>query len=212
MARVDVGVDVTCGELILNSNIAKQKLIQFVWLERKDESYCYGEFVIPIEQLNDIQDGFEIYSYIPYKAVNLPLKIRIKTKETDDNEVWHEVVLPDNERINICNYLSISSDFLFNLVRVSDSFHLYSASKTDIQIVESLHQNQAFLLKTSHGQNFQHPQAGVGLVDFLHSNFEKNGLAQKLQVEFEADKMVVDDAYINSETGELLLNVREMGG
>ena len=41
------------------------------------------------------------------------------------------------------------------------------------------------------GNLYQHPTTGVGLIDFLHSNMENNGLAAKLQAEFGADKVVI---------------------
>ena len=56
---------------------------------------------------------------------------------------------------------------------------------------------------------YQHPTTGVGLIDFLHSNMENNGLAAKLQAEFGADKVVIKNAYIDSATGELLLETEE---
>ena len=52
----------------------------------------------------------------------------------------------------------------------------------------------------------------MGLVDFLHGNFENTGLAARLQSEFENDRMTINDAFMNSETGELLLDVTEKDG
>ena len=55
-------------------------------------------------------------------------------------------------------------------------------------------QNGTFLLKAVAGNLYQHPTTGVGLIDFLHSNMENNGLAAKLQAEFGADKVVIKNA------------------
>jgi hypothetical protein len=52
----------------------------------------------------------------------------------------------------------------------------------------------------------------VGLVEFLHGNFENNGLAQKLQKEFENNNMIITSAYMDSATGELYLDVKEKNG
>ena len=49
----------------------------------------------------------------------------------------------------------------------------------------------------------------MGLIDFLHGNFETTGLAARLQREFENDRMIINNAYMDSETGELLLDVTE---
>ena len=49
----------------------------------------------------------------------------------------------------------------------------------------------------------------MGLIDFLHSSLENNGLAAKLQAEFLSDKMIIKNAYMDSVTGELLLETVE---
>ncbi len=76
----------------------------------------------------------------------------------------------------------------------------------------ALRQNEVFLLKASAGNIYQHPTTGVGLIDFLHGNFENTGLAAKLQSEFENDKMIINNAYMDSATGEMLLDVIEKNG
>ena len=49
----------------------------------------------------------------------------------------------------------------------------------------------------------------MGLIDFLHGNFENNNLAARLQAEFKGDNMVIINAYMDSATGELLLETEE---
>ena len=49
----------------------------------------------------------------------------------------------------------------------------------------------------------------MGLIDYLHSNLENNGLAAKLQAEFSADRVIIKNAYMDSSTGELLLETVE---
>ncbi|MFR2062735.1 MAG: hypothetical protein ACLS37_13150 [Alistipes sp.] len=49
------------------------------------------------------------------------------------------------------------------------------------------------------GNLYQHPTTGVGLIDFLHGNFENNNLAARLQSEF-GDNMVIINAYMDSVT------------
>lgn len=43
----------------------------------------------------------------------------------------------------------------------------------------------------------------------MHSSLENNGLAAKLQSEFLSDKVVIKNAYMDSATGELLLETEE---
>ncbi len=89
---------------------------------------------------------------------------------------------------------------------------MYSGEDTDFVFQPALRQNEVFLLKASAGNLYQHPTTGVGLIDFLHGNFENTGLAAKLQSEFENDKMIINNAYMDSATGEMLLDVIEKNG
>lgn len=75
--------------------------------------------------------------------------------------------------------------------------------------VPAKYQNEVFLLKAFPGNLYQHPTTGVGLIDFLHGNFENNNLAARLQSEFKGDNMVIINAYMDSVTGELLLETEE---
>ena len=86
---------------------------------------------------------------------------------------------------------------------------MYSGSETDFEIGAAKAQNETFLLKASAGNLYQHPTTGVGLVDYLHSSLENNGLAAKLQSEFLSDKVIIKNAYMDSVTGELLLETEE---
>lgn len=88
---------------------------------------------------------------------------------------------------------------------------MYSGNETDFVIKASLRQNEIFLLKAFAGNLYQFPTTGVGLIEYLHGNFENAGLAAKLQHEFDNDNMVIINAYMNSANGELHLEVREKG-
>ena len=79
----------------------------------------------------------------------------------------------------------------------------------DVYKRQAKYQNEVFLLKAFPGNLYQHPTTGVGLIDFLHGNFENNNLAARLQSEFKGDNMVIINAYMDSVTGELLLETEE---
>lgn len=111
--------------------------------------------------------------------------------------------------IRLSEYAEVNADSLFRLVRRGGTLELYSGTDTDVRIGAALRQNEVFLLKASPGSLYQHPTTGVGLIDFLHGNFETTGLAARLQREFENDRMIINNAYMDSETGELLLDVTE---
>ena len=83
---------------------------------------------------------------------------------------------------------------------------------SDLMITPSLSQDKIFLLKANASNLYQFPKTGVGLINFLHGNFENTGLATKLQQEFEADGLTITNAKIDSSTGDLYIEVRESNG
>ena len=113
------------------------------------------------------------------------------------------------QAVTLPSLYALNEDGLYNLLIREDCLVVYSGEETDFGIGASKMQNGTFLLKAVAGNLYQHPTTGVGLIDFLHSNMENNGLAAKLQAEFGADKVVIKNAYIDSATGELLLETEE---
>ena len=126
-----------------------------------------------------------------------------------NNTPWFDVQRTGGVVIRLSEYAEVNADSLFRLVRRGGTLELYSGTDTDVRIGAALRQNEVFLLKASPGSLYQHPTTGVGLIDFLHGNFETTGLAARLQREFENDRMIINNAYMDSETGELLLDVTE---
>ena len=132
-----------------------------------------------------------------------------------DNKIWFPVyILHEDEEvpIKLSEFRKYNENDYYNLLMKNGKLELYSADETDFQIKASLQQNEIFLLKAMAGNIYQYPKTGVGLIEFLHGNFENSGLAQKLQSEFEADNMIINNAFMDSATGELLLDVTEKNG
>lgn len=226
MARQDIQVDTQYGELETTDNIVGKMRYDFTLLARVEgadnESCRYGEILLPKGSEKRVTEGFQAHIYLPYTAQDKVLRIAFRV-EADGAKVeyllnrttnlpWYEVVLPDGGEIRMAAFRRLNGENYYNLRLTDGSLRLYSGRETDLQMKASLTQNQTFLLKAAAGTLYQHPLTGVGLIDFLHGNFENTGLATKLQREFEADNMVVVNAYMNSETGELLLEVREKNG
>ena len=218
MARQDIEIDSEYGELETTDNIVGKEQFEFRMLA-KDSNFCYGEFLIPQDRIMRVKSGFEVHSLIPYKPIALPLRVRfcVDVEQEEfilnpiNNSQWYDVVLPDGAMIMLSEFRTINENGYFNLLLGNNQLALYSGKETDLMITPSLSQNQSCLLKTQTGGSYQHPLTGVGLIEYLHGNFENTGLAQKLQKEFEADNMVVISAYMDSETGELLLKIKEKG-
>ena len=120
-----------------------------------------------------------------------------------------EAVSAGTADIALAAFFSLNEKGVYNLLSRDGYLAVYSGSETDFEIGAAKAQNEMFLLKASAGNLYQHSTTGVGLVDYLHSSLENNGLAAKLQSEFLSDKVVIKNAYMDSATGELLLETEE---
>lgn len=226
MARQDIQIDTNFGELETVNNIIGKSYYDFMLLSRvngqDNDNYCYGEMLIPKGFEKRVKDGFQAHIRLPYKPLSKELQVRLRVDIDNSepeyilnqttNRQWYCVVLPNGNAIQIAEYRTLGSEEVYCLTLKEGVFQIYSGQETDLLIKASLPQNQNFLLKATAGTLYQHPLTGVGLIDFLHGNFENSGLAVKLQKEFESDNMIVVNAYMNSETGELLLEVKEKNG
>lgn len=219
-------MDAALGEVNTTDNLAGKYFCPFLLLgilpgEDNDHS-LFAEVLLSPTLASRCRDGVLIYVRIPYVADSRELKVRLRTDDgngqpdyrlnPENNRLWYTAV---RDEAGSCVPVKMSEIRRYNaesnyaLVLQGGTLALYSASETDMMIRPALRQNEMFLLKASAGNLYQYPITGVGLIDFLHGNFENSGLAAKLQSEFENDRMTINEAYMNSETGELLLDVTE---
>lgn len=183
----------------------------------EDDIYCYGEITVPESTKRDIT-----HCYIPYIAKYKILKVRFKYEllggmtefviNPANNQVWFEIFKEEKQPIHLSEYRTLNENHFFVLVWGDGYVTIYSGEDTDMGFKPSLSQNETFLLKAHTGNIYQYPTTGVGLITFLHGNFENTGLAAKLKKEFESDDMIINNAYMDSATGELVLEVVEKEG
>jgi hypothetical protein len=226
MARQDIQADPVYGDLETTDNVAGKVFRDFRLLEdlagEDSENYCYGEITLPSGFESKWSEKNSIHVQIPYFPVFRELKIRFSIEmgngspeyllNTADNRVWFPVYREGKTVIRLSEFHGLNENGIFCLVPQNGYLLLFSGEETDLEIKAALAQNEVFLLKAMAGNLYQHPTTGVGLVEFLHGNFENNGLAQKLQKEFESDNMIINAAYMDSVTGELYLDVKEKNG
>lgn len=215
------------GEVNVTDNLTGKAIYPFTLLDADGmpdpDTCCYGEVMVlsGIERLYRDETG--IHVHIPYQPVYQKLVIRLRKDSgtenpeyvlnPSDNRVWFPVYVEkaDGEytAVRLSELPEYNADGHFNLLLRDSYLALYSGAETDFQFRASKVQNEMFLLKAAAGNLYQYPSTGVGLIDYLHSNLENNGLAAKLQSEFTNDKMIIKNAYMDSVTGELLLEVEE---
>lgn len=227
MSRQDISIDAVYGECNLTDNLTNKAIHNFTLLANieglDNDNFCYGEVSLPEYFREHFREQKGIYVSIGYYPVYKELVLRLKLENENNspefiinrgtNKYWFPVVHGgETSNIRLSELRAINETGVFYLTPKNNQLYLYSGNETDLIIKAALRQNEIFLLKAFAGNLYQYPTTGVGLIDFLHGNFENTGLADKLQMEFENDKMIINNAYMDSQTGELLLEVSEKNG
>lgn len=230
MPRQDIDIDATYGEVNSTDNLTNKVFYDFSFLGHiegaNNDHYLYGEIAVPPGFESRYTDASGIHITIPYTPSykQLIVRFRVDTPGGDteylvnpaDNRTWFSVYRENDEgetsQIRLSELIWMNEDGNYSLLLRRGFLAIYSGEDTDFVFRPALRQNEVFLLKASAGNLYQFPTTGVGLIDYLHGNFENTGLAAKLQSEFENDRMIINNAYMNSETGELLLDVTEING
>lgn len=223
-------MDADYGEIETSDHIAGKTFYAFRLLDSvkdADNTTCrYGEITVSVDFPFSYNDGRGIHVRIPYTPDNRLLAVRIAMESGSGGieyvrcaatgKCWFPVVREcedgTKKAVTLPSLHALNGEGIYNLLLRDDCLAVYSGGETDFGISASKVQNGTFLLKAAAGNLYQHPTTGVGLIDFLHSNMENNGLAAKLQAEFNSDKVIIRNAYIDSVTGELLLETEEKGG
>lgn len=221
--RQDINMTPIYGEINLTHNLTTKRFYNFSFIgdiEGMDnDNYCYAEISIPPEFKGKFINHCEIHTHIPYIAEFKQLKIRFHIEKNNDsteylinrynNTIWFMVLTEGRISIPVSKFRTINEKYVFNLILHEGTLLLYSGYETDFSIKNSLEQTKTFLLKATAGNIYQFPKVGIGLTYYLHGNLEISDLAAKLLEEFENDKLIIKNAYMDSNTGELLLDVEE---
>jgi hypothetical protein len=212
-------MDAEYGEVEMSGRVAGKTFHNFRLLDSVEDAdnadFRHGEITVPADFLSSYSDAKGIHIRIPYTPDNRLLTVRIAMESGSGgveyvrcaatSKCWFPVMQEygdgTRQAVTLPSLYALNEDGLYNLLIREDCLVVYSGEETDFGIGASKMQNGTFLLKAVAGNLYQHPTTGVGLIDFLHSNMENNGLAAKLQAEFGADKVVIKNAYIDSATG-----------
>ena len=88
--------------------------------------------------------------------------------------------------------------------------YLSDYEERDLAMIESMEQNKRFLLECTPGNLYQYPTTGVGIFRYLNSNLRSSGLAERIKQQFNADKMIVQEAVINQEENSISIVAEEI--
>ena len=197
------------GEVNTSTGLAGKVFYPFHLSGEQDEKRVRGEITVPADSAvrRRVEQGFHVQ--IPYTPIYKELLVRLHLDNgtghpeyiinSTDNTVWFPVYLQDSEgtmrAIRLSEYETVNEEGRYHLVLRDGCLLLYSGDDTDLEIGAAKYQNEVFLLKAFPGN--------------LYRNFENNNLAARLQSEFKGDNMVIINAYMDSVTGELLLETEE---
>lgn len=223
MARYDISIDTEYGVINLKQKPINRLIYTATLLGNQlgldNDHYAYIEAVINQKSglSYSINDSFLIQ--FKYHAINKPVMIRFLLENHNeskdefminkkDNSIWFPVLFND-QALPISEWCTINDSFIFELVFTSSGISIYSGFETDLIINAALQQNKNMLLLTRMGSLYQFPLTGVGLVDYLNSNFDNTDLADKLKSEFLSDGMVIIEASLNTANNKLNLIAEE---
>lgn len=219
-------MDAEYGEVETSGRVAGKSFHGFRLLDAvagaDNDTFRYGEIAVP-EGFAGLGDGGRgVHVRIPYTPDVRRLAVRFAIeggsggtehlRNPATGKSWFPVMAETDTGtadIALSAFFALNGNGIYRLLPREGYLAVYSGEDTDFGIGAARIQNGTFLLKASAGNLYQHPTTGVGLVDYLHSSLENNGLAAKLQSEFSADKVIIKNAYMDSATGELLLETVE---
>lgn len=219
-------MDAEYGEVETSGNIAGKTFYAFRLLDAVEgadnDTFRYGEIIVPVGFAASYSDSRGIHVEIPCQPEVRRLMVRFVMesgsggveylKNAVTGKAWYPVMAETADGtadITLAALFALNERGIHNLLLRDGYVAIYSGEESDFDFGPAKSQNETFLLKASAGNLYQHPTTGVGLIDYLHSSLENNGLAAKLQSEFAADKVIVKNAYMDSSTGELLLETVE---
>ena len=204
-------MDAEYGEVETSGNIAGKTFYECRLLDSVEnadnDNYRYIEIVVPAGFAQSYSDSKGIHIVLPYSPDRRFVSIILSEysgsggteflRNSVSGSIWFPVMVEStsgNSAVTLAELYSLNEDGIFNLLLRDGYLAIFSGEETDFDIGAAKAQNETFLLKASAGNNYQHPTTGVGLIDFLHSSLENNGLAAKLQAEFLSDKMIIKNA------------------
>lgn len=223
MARYDIIINTEYGEVDLKKRPTNRYISSATLLgnqsgmDNDHAAYIEVSIIKSMGLSYSINDSLLVQ--FEYRAVNKPVFVRFLLDNQNEskkeyvinkqnNTIWFPVLF-NNTQMPLSSWYIVNNSFLFEFVFQNNGISLYSGYETDLIINASLKQNKNLLLLTRMGNLYRYPLTGVGLLDYLNSNFENTDLAEKLQTEFINDGMVIVNASLNTDTNELNLVVEE---
>lgn len=209
--RKDIVMDIDSGDVALRK-VPPAYSTTLTWVN-EDDFFIYGECELkPPASLANLASGIGVH--IPRKDSVKPIKIKFfivsgrgeqeSTEYLTVNNIGGDVVVG-------ANMVLISDDFYFRAYLPTDETDviLGAGFVRDLDVGESLSQNEFMLLVSDPSSIYSSPLTGVGIRKFLNGNIRKSNLPQKIQLEYALDGMNVEKIQYNEETDEIITESTE---
>lgn len=214
--RKDIKINTDTGEIIFD-DYSKSKKCSFKWLN-EDDLYIYGQVTVSENvDIKELQEGITVD--IPYTPVYKKIKIKIiKTNNTGTSSVLNQIDGTEWFELNCklhganvtqprASELIVISNMKYSINIIDYQAFVWSSSENDMICENANNQNKALMLKCVPGNCYRYPVTGVGIVRYLHANLSHTDLADRLQSEFQEDKVMVNNASFDTETGNIELDL-----
>lgn len=218
--RTDIQINTSISDMVLRDQ-NRLSTYPFKWVSESD-IYLLGEITIPHTfDVNKLQtEGVKVE--IPYTPIYKPFKVRVvRTFDANtsmpvinpvNGSEWFEVHVKlwnqQDQRLCASQLIMVHPDaYIVQLDNTDGIGYIWSANSVDAVNISANIQNRNLLLQCIPSNNYRFPTSGVGLVRFLHSNLSQTTLANTLQDEFKADRVIVKGAAFDSYTGDIELDL-----
>lgn len=221
--RRDIHIDTTTGDVVLQDRNKNTITHPFKWIGESDV-YVYGQVIIPsISDLNEVYEhGVKVE--IPYTPIYKPIQLtfvqavdgvvtRTLTNPVNLSTYFdvyaHLLGKEEDAHIKASQLLMINNDgnYIVQLEKNGGNVFMWSGALSDLEVADANIQNRNLMLMCVPSNNYRYPTSGVGLVRYLHGNLDQTDLANRLDSEFKADKVSVNNASFDSYTGDIDLDL-----
>lgn len=218
--RKDIQVNTKIGDMVLEDS-GSLSVKAFEWVGEGD-LYLSGQITLPTNFDVSKLAGEGVKVEIPYTPIYKKMKVRIARRYGDEHEravmnpvdgsEWFEVKTrlfgKQETTLYAPQLLMVSMEsYTVQLDMSNGVAYIWSGVQSDVVNINANIQNRNLLLLCVPSNNYRYPTSGVGLIRYLHSNLSRTGAADRLQTEFEADKVAVNGAAFDSYTGDLELDL-----
>jgi hypothetical protein len=216
--RRDIKIDTSIHDIVFHDTNSLNTY-DFSWVKEYD-TYILGQITVPSSfSFNTLQTtGVKVS--IPYTPIYKPIKIRFVKQYGDIesvemfNPVSRDYMFELRAKLHGVHdttlrasqlYMVSQEDYVVSLSNYVA--YIWSATSTDMINIAANIQNRNLMLQCIPSNNYRYPTSGVGLVKYLHSPISQTDLANRLKSEFSNDKVTVNSAAFDSDSGDLEMDL-----